>query len=204
LLFSFGKGIFFFAPGLLLPIRKTLRKVQEATNVDLFAIYTLWMSFLIGLLLVYSSWWAWHGGWFWGPRFLLIASIPASFALAVRLQRRDTSLLVNIVTVLVLCLSVWVGIDGAVYGDQALWNNCLGNNAYLETPLCYYTPEFSVLWHPFVVYQPLNHKQLLYLLYSLFAGVYLLMPLLITTGRQLIAAALEFCRARLDFRSWGI
>jgi len=204
LLFSFGKGIFFFAPGLLLPIRKTLRKVQEATNVDLFAIYTLWMSFLVGLLLVYSSWWAWHGGWFWGPRFLLIASVPASFALAVRLQWRDTSLLVNIVTLLALCLSVWVGINGAVYGDQALWHTCLDNNAYLETPLCYYTPEFSVLWHPFVVYQPLNHKQLLYLLYSLFVGVYLLMPLLITTGGQLIAAVLEFGRERLDFRSWGI
>lgn len=97
-------------------------------------------------------------------------------------------------TLLVLCLSVWVGINGAVYGDQALWHTCLDNNAYLETPLCYYTPEFSVLWHPFVVYQPLNHKQLLYLL----------MPLLFTTGRQLIAATLEFSRARLDFRSWRV
>ena len=38
----------------------------------------------------------------------------------------------------------------------------------------------------------------------LFVGVYLLMPLLITTGGQLIAAALEFGRERLDFRSWGI
>ena len=162
------------------------------------------MSFLIGLLLVYSSWWAWHGGWFWGPRFLLIASIPASFALAVRLQWRDTSLLVNILTILVLCLSVWVGIDGAVYGDNALFHFCLANNAYLETPVCYYTPEFSVLWHPFVVYQPLNHKQLLYLLYSLFVGVYLLIPLLITTGRQLSAAAREFGRERLDLRLWRI
>lgn len=204
LLFSFGKGIFFFAPGLLLPIRKTLRKVQEATNVDPFAIYTLWLSFLVGLLLVYSTWWDWSGAWFWGPRFLLFASIPASFALAVRLQWRDTSLLVNIVTILVLCLSVWVGIDGAIYGDKALWQTCLGNNAYLETPLCYYTPEFSVLWHPFVVHQPLNHKQLLYLLYSLFVGVYLLVPLLITTGRQLTTAAREFGRARLDLRFWRI
>jgi hypothetical protein len=204
LLFSFGKGIFFFAPGLLLPIRKTLRKLQEVTKVDLFAIYMLWISFLVGLLLVYSSWWAWHGGWFWGPRFLLIASIPACFALAVRLQWRDSSLLVNIVTILALCLSVWVGIDGAVYGDAALQNLCLANNAYLETPLCYYTPEFSVLWHPFVVYQPLNHRQLLYLLYSLFVGIYLLVPLLITTGRQLTLASREFGRTRLSPRLWRI
>ncbi len=206
LLFSFGKGIFFFAPGLLLPIRKTLRKVQEATHVDLLAIYTLWMGFLVGLLLVYSCWWSWHGGWFWGPRFLLIASIPASFALAVRLQWRDTSLLVNIVTVLVLCLSVWVGINGAIYGDDSLQyrSTCLANDAFLETPLCYYTPEFSVLWYPFVIHQPLNPDQLLYLLYSLLVGAYLLVPLLITTERQLIAAALEFGRTRLDLRFWRI
>jgi hypothetical protein len=204
LLFSFGKGIVWFAPGLLLPIRKTLQKVREATNVNLFAIYTLWMSFLIGLLLVYSTWWAWHGGWFWGPRFLLIASIPASFALAVRLQWRNTSLLVNILSILAFCLSLWVGINGAVYGDNALFHFCLSNNAYLETPLCYYTPEFSVLWHPFVVYQPLNHKQILYLLYSLFVGVYLLIPLLITTWRQLTVAARAFCREKLDLRLWRI
>lgn len=204
LLFSFGKGIFFFAPGLLLPVRKTLHRVREASGVNLFAIYTLWMSFLIGLLLVYSSWWAWHGGWFWGPRFLLIASIPASFALAVRLQWRDTSLLVNILSILALCLSIWVGINGAVYGDNALFHFCLKNDAYLETPLCYYTPEFSVLWHPFVVYQPLNHKQLLYLLYSLFVGIYLLMPLLITTGRQLSNVVWEFGREKLDFHLWRI
>ncbi len=203
LLFSFGKGIFFFAPGLLLPIRKTLRRVQEATPVDLLAIYTLWMGFLVGLLLVYSCWWAWDGGWFWGPRFLLIASIPASFALAVRLQWRDPALWVNIMTVLALCLSVWVGINGAVYSDLSpqYLSVCSGN---LETPLCYYTPEFSVLWYPFVVHQPLNHGQLLYLLYSLLVGAYLLVPLLITTQRQLVAAALEFGQTRLDLRFWRI
>ncbi|MDQ2716948.1 MAG: hypothetical protein M3Z08_18750 [Chloroflexota bacterium] len=198
LLFSFGKGIFFFAPGLLLPIRQTLRAVREKMSVDLFAIYLLWISFFIGVLLVYSSWWAWHGGWFWGPRFLLIASVPASFALAVRLQWLHRSLFVNVLTLLVLVLSVWVGINGAVYGDKALMSFCLANNAYLETPVCYYTPEFSVLWHPFVVYQPLDHKQLLYLLYSLFVGVYLLVPLANTTGRQAFAAALGFVR---EFRS---
>lgn len=203
-LFSFGKGIFFFAPGLLLPIRKTLLKVQEATKVNVFTIYLLWISFLVGLLLVYSSWWAWNGGWFWGPRFLLIASIPASFALAVRLQWRESSVLINILTVLILCLSVWVGINGAVFGDHALVNTCWKNNGYLETALCSYTPEFSVLWHPFVVYQPINHKQLLYMLYSLFVGVYLIIPLLITTGRQLITATREFGQARLDLRNWRI
>jgi len=49
----------------------------------------------------------------------------------------------------VLVLSVWVAIDGAVFGlsglqvcDTALH----GNTTYL----CDSVPEFSVLWHPFV------------------------------------------------------
>jgi hypothetical protein len=199
LLFSFGKGIFFFAPGLLLPIRQTLREVEKTKKMDVFAIYTLWMGFFIGLLLAYSCWWAWYGGWFWGPRFLLIASIPASFALAVRLQWCTTSLRMNIVTILVFCLSLWVGINGAIYGDEALRHICTppweGNE-----PLCYYTPEFSVLWYPFVVYQPLNNSQRLYLFYSLFVGIYLLTPLLLTTGRQLIKGARESSWIRLNLR----
>jgi len=201
LLFSFGKGILFFAPGLLLPIRKTLHKLREAIHVDLLAIYILWIAFLIGLL-VYACWWSWHGGWFWGPRFLLFASIPASFALAIRLQWHHTSLRVNILTILILCLSIWVGINGAVYGDQSpqYLSACGG----LEIPLCYYTPEFNVLWYPFVVHLSLDQGQMLYLLYSLFVGAYLLIPLLLTTQRQLTTAALKFCRTRLDLRSWRI
>src|SRR5579883_2046339 len=197
LLLSFGKGIFFFAPGLLLPIRQTLRTVQKTTKVDVFAIYTLWIGFLIGLLLIYSCWWSWHGGWFWGPRFLLFASIPASFALAVRLQWRNASLPMNIVILSVLCLSIWVGIDGAIYGDDALRSVCIQNWS-IEEPLCYYTPEFSTLWYPFVAYQSLDSGQILYLAYSLIAGLYLFVPLLIQTGRQLITATRESKWTRLN------
>ncbi|GHO85578.1 hypothetical protein [Dictyobacter formicarum] len=199
LLLSFGKGIFFFAPGLLLPIRQTLRKVKSATKVDLFAIYTLWIGFLVGLLLIYSCYWSWHGGWFWGPRYLLFASIPASFALAVRLRWRDASLWMNIVIILVLCLSIWVGIEGAVYADDALRNVCAPTWQGNEL-LCYYAPEFSALWYPFVVYQPLSSGQILYLLYSLFIGIYLLIPLLITTRHQLITTARERGWTRLNLR----
>lgn len=64
ILLSFGKGLIFFSPGLLLPIRKTLLNIRPYINVDLFGIYILWFCFLIGLILVYSNWWAWYGGAF--------------------------------------------------------------------------------------------------------------------------------------------
>jgi len=56
-------------------------------------------------------------------------------------------LALNLLTACVLCLSVWVGIDGAIYGSKGL-GICITNGYKLET-LCHYTIYYSVLWHPF-------------------------------------------------------
>jgi len=45
-------------------------------------------------------------------------------------------------------LSVWVGVDGQVFGRFAQ-DPCSANHYSLES-LCWYVPEFSVLWTPFV------------------------------------------------------
>lgn len=62
------RSIFLYAPVVLVfafGIREFLRKHRaEAYLVVAIVVYTF---------LVYSSWWAWHGGWCWGPRFLLPA-----------------------------------------------------------------------------------------------------------------------------------
>jgi hypothetical protein len=49
---------------------------------------------------------------------------------------------------LVLALSVWVGINGAVFGQQSM-DVCWANDYALEF-MCWYVPEFSALWRPFV------------------------------------------------------
>ena len=200
ILFSFGKGLFFFAPGLLLPVRNKLLKLQQEIKLDLYAVYTLWISFLVGLVLVYSHWWAWYGGWFWGPRFLLFASIPASFALAVRLQYRDSSLKANLLTLLVLALSVWVGIDGAVFYQKNL-SICMAQNFSYEF-LCHYVPEFSVLWRPFVVTAQLDMKEIAYVVYSVIVFVYLSFPLFASIVKQTIVKTENFKRVYLDLKSW--
>ncbi len=79
-LLSFGKGLFFFAPGLLIPAQ------DRALPDPIRRGWHLWLAFLIGLVLVYARWWSWYGGWFWGPRFLLLACLPASLSLATHLQ----------------------------------------------------------------------------------------------------------------------
>jgi len=200
ILFSFGKGLFFFAPGLLLPVRALVRRIQESIKIDLYTTYLLWISFLVGLVLVYSSWWAWYGGWFWGPRFFLFASIPASFALALRLHYRGPSLAANMLTTAVFCLSLWVGIDGALFDQQGL-GICISGNYALEF-LCHYTPEFSVLWHPFVTGFSLNEHQLLYLAYSLVVFAYLAIPLLGDVVAQAIQKTSDLGKTHLNFKSW--
>lgn len=202
ILFSFGKGLFFFAPGLLLPVRGLLRKVRPEMEIDFWAVYVLWISFVIGLVLVYSPWWAWYGGWFWGPRFFLFASIPASFAIAVRLHYRSPFLFVNLLTMGVLCLSMWVGINGAVYDQRGL-DICTAHNSALEL-LCHYTLEYSVLWHPFVINEKLTTTQAVYVGYSLIVFVYLAIPLFGELVNQVILKTKEFGKIYLSASSWHL
>lgn len=144
ILFSFGKGLLFFAPGLLLAPDCARR---QAGPVRDWCEGLVW--FLAGLVVVYAKWWSWYGGSFWGPRFFLIASVPASLAIAVAIQRRRELSTGAVVAVLgILSLSAWVGINGPVF-NQGNLRLCSENHYALEF-LCWYTPEFSVLWRPFV------------------------------------------------------
>ena len=130
---------------------------------------TAWLLFLVGLIMVYARWWSWYGGMFWGPRLLLFASIPAAFCLASWLQTRSASLGDYAAGMACLLWSVWVGIDGAVYG---LWDVglCSADQYALEF-LCWYTPEFSPLFRPFFVEQPIGTPAALLTLTFLAAGV---------------------------------
>jgi hypothetical protein len=154
IMLSFGKGLLFFAPGLLFP--PTIESVDRPTRTT----WLLWIAYLSGLILVYARWWSWYGGWFWGPRFFLAASVPASFALAVRLGRsNEVGLLTNLLTLAGLALSFWVGFNGLVFGQTGL-EICHENNYALEH-LAWYTPEFSALWRPFVARPALSDDRLL-------------------------------------------
>jgi hypothetical protein len=191
ILLSFGKGLFFFAPGLLIPARRLLTQAAPA----LWSVQVLWLSFLAGLVLVYSRWWAWYGGFAWGPRFFLFASLPASLALAARLRHPPKHAAGQLAVLGALLLSVWVGVDGVVFGNSNL-DVCVVNGFTLEH-LCWYVPEFSVLWRPFVVpLQTFSPQQAAFILYGAVAFMRLALPLfpslmvelnrLLGTGRTLL------------------
>jgi len=160
LLFSFGKGLLFFAPGLFLTFGRGLEALRSVSQVLI-----LWMLYLAGMVLVYASWWAWYGGFAWGPRFLTFASLPASLLLAAQVRRPPRWLLAATVVLAALLLSLWVGIHGQTFCLFAQ-TTCTANHYYLES-FCWYIPEFSVLWTPFVFNGRLSWADYILIAYAL-------------------------------------
>lgn len=196
ILLSFGKGLFFFAPGLLLPCSPA--EIAPPARWT----WKLWLLFLTGLVLVYARWWAWYGGWTWGPRFFLFAAIPASFTLALALDAAPRrSLGWNLLALAALGLSFWVSYEGLVISQQHL-EMCIADNCALEH-LAWHTPEFSVLWRPFVISPQLKkHAVLMGALY-LGCFVYLAQPLLRTCFAQ-ASELLHGWLARSRQASWRL
>jgi hypothetical protein len=81
-----------------------------------------------------------------------------------------------------LTLSAWVGLNGAVF-DQRDLELCVQNTYALEF-LCWYTPEFSALWHPFVSGLSVPADQIVIVIYFVTVYVWLAVPIaveLVTT-----------------------
>lgn len=176
ILFSFGKGIVFFAPGLLLPVKERITHHSAA----LWKGYQLWLLFLAGMIIVYAKWWSWYGGWYWGPRFFLFASVPASFALAIALGVRKKDVASNVFLLLVLLLSVFGAVNGMVY-DQWGLEVCTQDSYALES-FCWYVPEFSVLFHPFVSGKPLTSADYTLIAFAVVSFVWLALPVVRDVG----------------------
>lgn len=176
LFFAFGKGLLFFAPGLLLPVRASMRRLRLGPDATLDTLYVWWLLFLAGLILAYAPWWAWYGGLTWGPRFLLFAALPASLALAVRLHELTVALWQRVLTLVVWAMSVWVGLTAAVFPEAAFPDICW-QNRFADEQLCNFTPEFSVLWYPVVAKLPVSTTEMFVIGYLVLVFCYLAWPL---------------------------
>lgn len=141
---SFGKGLIFFIPSLILSLHSRMASWLKFTPANMILINAA----IILLVLLYAKWWAWYGGVFWGPRFFLILVFPSCLFLAI-LIRNFVSLGDFVVCVVLVSMSFWVGFNGVHFGQDNL-GICFGDNYAMEM-LCWYVPEFSALWRPFVV-----------------------------------------------------
>src|SRR6266481_5192381 len=89
---------------------------------------------------------------------------------------------------LVVGMGWWVVLDGAIFDQNTLAGVCVANH-FAQNYLCQYVPAFSVLWRPFMVHEPLNTTQIIYIAYSLIVALYLAVPLLKVTVEQIVVPA---------------
>lgn len=196
LILSSGKGLLFFTPGLTLLLGRGLEPLHQVRDVLM-----MWLLYLAGLVAVYGTWWAWYGGYSWGPRFLLFASLPATLLLATFVRRAPRGLVPATLVLLMLALSVWAGIDGQTYGLNAQ-STCTANHYFLES-FCWYVPEFSVLWTPFVFQAPFSWRYPAIFIYAVGVSVFVGWPLIAqwaSAVRRQSAAAWSAYRARPAWR----
>jgi hypothetical protein len=176
ILFSFGRGLLFFTPGLALWLDgRTRRLVRPAPGQPAV---TMMLLFTAGLVLVYAKWWAWYGGGSWGPRFFVFAAIPASVLLAARIWRAGRSPSADAVTLAVLVLSAWVGCAGAINDRAQALAICTAGH-YQNEQLCWFTPDFSPLWQPVRQFPHLTASTTIVALYCAVVFCYLAAPLVI-------------------------
>jgi hypothetical protein len=143
----------------------------------------LGVAFLWGMLLAHASWWAWHGSVFWGPRFLLVAGMPASFALAMHLSsRKQHHMAVTILLVFAVLWSVWVGVNATVI-REGYPETCTAQASRYES-LCWYVPEYSPLIYPLVNPKNYGPWDKAYFGYSAVVGLVLLAPMVASRVRE--------------------
>src|SRR5262249_4431308 len=142
IVFSFGKGLLFFYPGMFAPVHRFI------DDPDLKAVRQAWLLVVVGLVAVYARWWAWYGGMCWGPRFFLFAALPSALVFTLWTGRARSALRAR-AAALLLAYAFWVGYAGLVFEIQTL-DICSTDSNRLEA-FCWYLPEFSPLVRPFIV-----------------------------------------------------
>lgn len=179
ILFSFGRGLVFFAPGLLLWLGSQTRRLGRRYRLAI----VLMLAFLAGLVALYAKWWAWYGGISWGPRFFVFAAVPASLFIALRLRGAGRSSGADAATLAVLALSAWVGVAGAI-SDPGVLSRCARSDYAFEA-FCWYAPEFSSLLRPLSDLRGLTPATAILVAYCGLVFVYLARPLIPGPARAL-------------------
>jgi hypothetical protein len=178
ILFSFGRGLLFFTPGLFLWLDDTTRRAAGACRRPI----VLLVFVVAGLVAVYAKWWAWYGGLAWGPRYFTLAAVPAALIVVLRVRAAGQSAGRDALALVVLALSAWVGFAGLVSSldPPAV---CSANHYALES-FCWDVPEFSSLWLPVVHPPPLTAATVTISAWCIIVFAYFAAPLVVALARR--------------------
>lgn len=143
LLVSPGKGLFVFAPALLVALAGWPRFWRRHRDV---AVLVAGLS--LTNLLLYGGWFMWWGGWSWGPRFLL-PLVPFLLLPLAEVLTHPGRLLLG-ATVLSVAAGVVINLLGAV----------VDFNEYLAALLQHGIDDRAIIWSP-ALWPPAGHLALL-------------------------------------------
>jgi hypothetical protein len=194
ILFSSGRGLIFFTPGLFLWMDGTTRRAAGALRHPT----SLMILVIAGFVAVYAKWWAWYGGVAWGPRYFTLAAIPASVIVVLRLRGTGQSAARDGLTLIVLTLSAWVGF-AALVGPFDPPTVCSANLYTLEA-FCWYVPEYSSLWLPLWHHPPLTAATVTITAWCLLVFLYFAVPLVVVLARHVRQAAADWLKAEVARR----
>lgn len=178
ILFSFGRGLLFFSPGLFLWLDGATRRAAGTCRREI----VLMLFVVAGLVGVYAKWWAWYGGLAWGPRFFTFAAIPASLIVVLRVRAAGQSASGDALALVVLALSAWVGFAGLISPLDPP-SVCTAHLYALES-FCWYVPEYSGLWEPVLHHPPLTAATVTIAAWCTIVFAYLAAPLAVALARR--------------------
>jgi hypothetical protein len=149
LLVSPGRGLFLYAPVLLIalpaaPAFLRRHRVEAA----------LAAAVILGHLLLYGKWFMWHGGYAWGPRFMVatlpffVLSMAPAIAWATKSARRWAGLLA------LAGLSGLIQILGLSVHFELFQNQLLDTGLPLFDPVTFFAPVYSPLVGQFQFLRP--------------------------------------------------
>ena len=120
LLISPGRGLVWYCPLVILAMVSTWRFARKHLPEILF----IWTSFFI-LLLIYSKWHMWEGGWCWGPRFLIPVLPLILLPVVTVFETPPKRWFGRTMAVLLILASLLVAVSGVMvsYNEYAVWVN---------------------------------------------------------------------------------
>ncbi len=115
-----NRGLFIYTPAFLLALPALKFLFQKSTPRPTQLFLATFGAASIATLGLYSKWWAWYGGWCYGPRYL--AEICPTLALLVAITIANTSpKLTRTLTIPLIALSITIHLIG-VFGDTNQWS----------------------------------------------------------------------------------
>ena len=139
ILFSLGRGLVFFIPGLWFVGDQPQKRNFDPTRV--LVLHTLI------LIPIYGTWWSWYGGVGFGPRFFIVGAFAGAGLLAINAGNIPSVKRKCWISVALL-LSTYVSLVGAlIHISNNTFNRCVDDNFYYE-PICWYVAEYSPLLSP--------------------------------------------------------